>query len=355
MAINIASSMSPGYLQVNPYFNESASRLSGQYRKENLENEPDERSKEAAEIALKHKAAIKDSLELTPKEEAEKAEKARAERIKRERAEELKVAEKREAFKKEEFAKKAEDTREKTIVDELKSNERKVLSHEAAHAAVGGRFAGTPKYTRTVGPDGKSYITGGEVSVRVPPSSDPRETIRNMEQVRAAALAPNDPSPQDVSVAASAANAKAQAEAELAADKAEWGEQPEPPRNEFEATDRVPAEIPMVKKYESSVNAANEEPMGAFSSITSMLKEEANKVETSAKAIDPNKFEPKKPEPVKYEPKTAPEDNLYNTRQAMKVYYMTSSPKGLWTAANGFEKTQNSPALERAQVLNLAA
>jgi hypothetical protein len=95
--------------------------------------------------------------------------------------------------------------------------------------------------------------------------------------------------------------------------------------------------------------------MGAFSSITSMLNEETNKVETSAKAINPNKTEPKKPEPLRYESKVAPEDNLYNTRQAMKVYYMTSSPKGLWTAANGFEKTPSSPALEQARVLNLAA
>jgi hypothetical protein len=105
---------------------------------------------------------------------------------------------------------------ESGIVGELKQTEREVVAHEAAHRAVGGRFAGPVSYTYTEGPDGKKYITGGEVPINVPATDDPEETARNMEQVARAALAPADPSGQDLSVAAQAAAAAAQARQQIA-------------------------------------------------------------------------------------------------------------------------------------------
>lgn len=102
-------------------------------------------------------------------------------------------------------------------VRKLKQIEQEVIAHEAAHQAAGGRFAGPVSYTYTQGPDGKRYITGGEVPIHVPASNDPEQTLRNMQQVQRAALAPGDPSGQDLSVAAQAAMAAAQARQELAA------------------------------------------------------------------------------------------------------------------------------------------
>jgi hypothetical protein len=93
--------------------------------------------------------------------------------------------------------------------------ERKVQAHERAHKAVGGRFTGAISYEYTNGPDGKRYINGGEVPIHAPQGDNPRETMQIMEQVQRAALAPMDPSPQDMAVAAQAAQKKMQAVQEL--------------------------------------------------------------------------------------------------------------------------------------------
>lgn len=101
------------------------------------------------------------------------------------------------------------------VVDKLKQREAEVRAHEQAHKAAGGPYAGSPSYTTTQGPDGRRYITGGEVSIDISPEEgDPEATIRKMEQVKQAALAPADPSSQDRAVAMQAEAIKAQAEAE---------------------------------------------------------------------------------------------------------------------------------------------
>lgn len=101
------------------------------------------------------------------------------------------------------------------VVDKLKQREAEVRAHEQAHQMAGGAYAGSPTYTTTQGPDGKRYITGGEVSIDVSPEDDPQATISKMEQVKRAALAPADPSSQDRAVAQQAEATKAQAQAEL--------------------------------------------------------------------------------------------------------------------------------------------
>nr|WP_315100698.1 putative metalloprotease CJM1_0395 family protein [uncultured Fretibacterium sp.] len=102
------------------------------------------------------------------------------------------------------------------VVRELRNTEREVIAHEAAHQAAAGRFGGPVSYTRTTGPDGKSYITGGEVPIHFVAGSTPEETLRNLEQVQKAALAPGDPSAQDIRVAAQAAARAAQARHDIA-------------------------------------------------------------------------------------------------------------------------------------------
>ncbi|WP_247892332.1 putative metalloprotease CJM1_0395 family protein [Azospirillum sp. Sh1] len=99
-------------------------------------------------------------------------------------------------------------------VQKLKQADTSVRQHEAAHQAAGGSNAGGASFTFTRGPDGKNYATAGEVPIDVSPESEPAATVAKMEQVKAAALAPADPSPQDLRVAAQADAAKLQAQSE---------------------------------------------------------------------------------------------------------------------------------------------
>lgn len=101
------------------------------------------------------------------------------------------------------------------VIEQLKLREKQVILHEMAHKAVGGQYAGAVHYTYTQGPDGRNYITGGEVSIDVSPEADPEETIKKMQIVRAAALAPADPSPQDLAVAQRATALETKARMEL--------------------------------------------------------------------------------------------------------------------------------------------
>ena len=100
----------------------------------------------------------------------------------------------------------------------LASRDREVRSHEQAHTAVGGSYAGAPTYSFKRGPDGQAYAVGGEVSIDVSPiPNDPAATLRKMEVVQQAALAPAEPSAQDLRVAGQAQVLAAQARSELAA------------------------------------------------------------------------------------------------------------------------------------------
>jgi len=105
---------------------------------------------------------------------------------------------------------------EQLEIADLASRDREVRAHEQAHASVGGSYAGAPTYTFKRGPDGKSYAVGGEVSIDTSPiPGDPEATLRKMELVQRAALAPAEPSAQDLRVAAEAAAQATQARAEL--------------------------------------------------------------------------------------------------------------------------------------------
>lgn len=106
-------------------------------------------------------------------------------------------------------------------VRELAAVDREVRAHEAAHAAVGGNLAGGPSFRFVTGPDGQRYAVGGEVpiSLEVVPD-DPAATLQNAVQVQAAALAPVQPSPQDLQVAAAAAQLIVESQLQLAARRA---------------------------------------------------------------------------------------------------------------------------------------
>ncbi|MDA3907929.1 MAG: putative metalloprotease CJM1_0395 family protein [Sulfurimonas sp.] len=92
---------------------------------------------------------------------------------------------------------------EKRLVLDLQSRDTEVRAHESAHQS-GGASTGAASYTYQQGPDGKMYAIGGEVSVSFQSGSTPQETIANAQAVIASALAPADPSGQDLAVASSA-------------------------------------------------------------------------------------------------------------------------------------------------------
>ncbi len=100
-------------------------------------------------------------------------------------------------------------------IQELRRIDASVRQHEAAHQAAGGPHAGGASFTYTRGPDGKSYAVAGEVPIDVGAEGEPEATVRKMDTVKAAALAPSSPSPQDLRVAQQADSQKAQAQQEL--------------------------------------------------------------------------------------------------------------------------------------------
>lgn len=106
-------------------------------------------------------------------------------------------------------------------VEKLKETDRKVRAHEQAHIAAGGALVqGGASYTYDKGPDGRTYAVAGEVSIDVSPGRSPEESLTKAQQIRAAAMAPADPSPQDRRVAAGAARLESSARAEQAKERA---------------------------------------------------------------------------------------------------------------------------------------
>jgi len=103
-----------------------------------------------------------------------------------------------------------------SLIRALQARDATVRAHEAAHiGAGGGVITGGAHYSYQKGPDGRNYAVGGEVGIDASPvPGNPRATMAKMSVVRAAALAPAQPSGPDLAVAASATQAEAQARIE---------------------------------------------------------------------------------------------------------------------------------------------
>jgi hypothetical protein len=126
--------------------------------------------------------------------------------------------------KQQESQEKEQEQVEQQQIQQLQQRDVEVKAHEQAHAAVGGTHAGTPNYEYETGPNGKKYAVGGEVSIDVSKEATPEATIRKMQIVQAAALAPAEPSSQDRKVAAQAASNIAEAKVESVKQNAETAE-----------------------------------------------------------------------------------------------------------------------------------
>ena len=97
-------------------------------------------------------------------------------------------------------------------VEDLRQRDQEVRAHEQAHAASGGRNV---RYDYQTGPDGRQYAVGGSADIEISAiSNDHDGKISEARKMRAAALAPADPSTQDMAVAARATRIEMEAMAE---------------------------------------------------------------------------------------------------------------------------------------------
>ncbi len=104
---------------------------------------------------------------------------------------------------------------EQAEVEKLQRRDTEVRAHEQAHKAAAGRYAGAISYEYTSGPDGRRYASGGSVPIDTSPvEGDPEATVRKMQQVHQAAVAPANPSSADRNVAATAQRTMSEAQAE---------------------------------------------------------------------------------------------------------------------------------------------
>lgn len=137
-----------------------------------------------------------------------------------------------------------EDIQKQKELEKLKSTDREVRAHEAAHqSASGGLARGGANFTYEQGPDGQLYAVGGEVKIDTSEGSTPMETLLRARQIRAAALAPSQPSAQDRAVAMQASKMEAEAVQELAS-QSNTDENPTARRSPLSAYTRVSMSMP---------------------------------------------------------------------------------------------------------------
>lgn len=105
---------------------------------------------------------------------------------------------------------------DKALIERLQARDTTVKAHERAHISAGaGVILSGANFTYQKGPDERLYAIGGEVAIDTAPENKPEATVKKMEIVRSAALAPSDPSPTDYQVAATASMLQMQARLEI--------------------------------------------------------------------------------------------------------------------------------------------
>lgn len=109
------------------------------------------------------------------------------------------------------------------VLSQLRARDQEVRTHEQAHLSAAGQYAtGGIKYSYQTGPDGQRYAVGGSVGIDTSPvAGDPEATLQKARVVQRAALAPAEPSGQDMKVAAQASQMMMQAQAEIQLKQAE--------------------------------------------------------------------------------------------------------------------------------------
>lgn len=153
---------------------------------------------------------------------------------------------------------------DRSVLEQLKTRDREVRAHEAAHLAAAGSHATSgASFTYQRGPDGQLYAIGGEVGVDISKvTGDPQATLEKAQQVRAAALAPASPSSQDRAIAARASQLAAEARREITVESVEASR---PAASAQTPADKAgpdaevtPAHAPAEQVYAAVASAGNE-------------------------------------------------------------------------------------------------
>ena len=171
---------------------------------------------------------------------------------------------------------------EQRIVSELQAADTNVRAHEAAHMAAGGGLTSPASYTYERGPDNKMYAVAGEVGISTGEGNTPQESLNKAQTIRRAALAPADPSPQDLKVAAQAASMEMSARAEILQEKMAQNSQNTNNSNETSAENSTEnsAENSAVNSTENSTENSNINSAGN-SAVNSAGNSNVNSTENS--------------------------------------------------------------------------
>ncbi|MBL8402950.1 MAG: hypothetical protein JNL16_00255 [Dechloromonas sp.] len=141
---------------------------------------------------------------------------------------------------------------------QLQQTDRRVRAHEMAHVVAGGSLVRSgASFIYATGPDGRRHAVAGEVGIDTSPGRTPLETLDKANRIKAAALAPADPSPQDRQVAALATRMAMQASMQRSMQRNDEGA-PAATTAGQPATAATPAVSPAITAYAGSAPAAGE-------------------------------------------------------------------------------------------------
>lgn len=169
--------------------------------------------------------------------------------------------------------KKRNEIREQEEIRQLATRDREVRNHERAHAAIGGQYAGAPSYKFKRGPDGVNYAVSGEVPINASAvKNDPEATINKAQQIRRAALAPAEPSPQDRRVAARATQIELQAREDLNDMRRE-----EAKKEKVESEQRAEEHREEAKTAEAKINVDSEQKNGPEINRQNQIDQKTNR------------------------------------------------------------------------------
>ena len=104
---------------------------------------------------------------------------------------------------------------ERELLQQLRQRDREVRQHEQAHMSAGGEYTRGAQFQYEKGPRGQLWAVGGEVSFDSSRPEEPKKAMEKGETLARAALAPAEPSQQDLKVASTARQMAAEARAEL--------------------------------------------------------------------------------------------------------------------------------------------
>lgn len=163
------------------------------------------------------------------------------------------------------------------MLRELRARDREVRAHEAAHVSAGGSLVVSgPSFTYQQGPDGRSYAIGGAVQLDTSAvANNPEKTLEKANQVRQAALAPAEPSAQDLRVAANANQLAARARVDIAVQRREEAQLEKKQSSLEEMQNSTEAQYVEDNSSSASSARANDSPIAAASAFTSTAQSDS--------------------------------------------------------------------------------